>query len=682
MDPYIGLTHFPGNNLLPFQDYILYYYPQSRMRAFFLGKQFILFLFTFLLLKLNGHSQQTRGLYVDNFINIVGNAAREDSLLNYAKDNGFNYLLLYNIYTIHNNRFSITEPGGADTLSRFIRKAKTLYGVTQVGAVGADSTHFKVLDEYNKDHKNIAQEKLDVYHLEYEYWKMADTTEAFNEYIGLLSYVRQLADIQLPHIVCEAYIGKITLNQGKAIAGLADRVLVHYYYKAPYFNDGRSIYTYMGGKRIEYLGSGNRKISVLPLFSARASTDGQEQHLGDWLLTHPFIEAYEAFLDSEHQGYDAATGAWKNNISIDGFQWYRYSDIRKYPSRPYIATQPSNAAVARGQSAVLETEAYGQAPLIYQWSKNGIPLPGANSSRLVLSDVTSSDGGIYQCVITNGPGVIQSSQAKLSVVTFDSPVNNTRYSADKAAATLRVSATGNPPIDSVVYKSNGNNLGKSAVAPFNLGWKGNVAGKYVFSAAVFFKDGTKVSVTDTVYVNARPSVSIASPSPGADLTEPASVNLSASANDIDGTVREVRYYINGSYRSTVSRSPFNSQVTLSAGSYTITAVAVDNDGDSASSAPVSILIKPAPVENANIYSVYPNPANYYINVSINSPEGNDARVVIADKSNTVVYSDTYLYVQPGSNTFSFSLWNVPNGLCTVYFIEDKKTTVIPLMVAK
>ncbi|MCK6650313.1 MAG: hypothetical protein L6Q66_11715, partial [Bacteroidia bacterium] len=41
-----------------------------------------------------------RGMYVDGFSTILGNVQQEDSLLNYAQDNSFNYLALYDLWPV------------------------------------------------------------------------------------------------------------------------------------------------------------------------------------------------------------------------------------------------------------------------------------------------------------------------------------------------------------------------------------------------------------------------------------------------------------------------------------------------------------------------------------------------------------------------------------------------------
>jgi hypothetical protein len=91
--------------------------------------------------------------------------------------------------------------------------------------------------------------------------------------------------------------------------------------------------------------------------------------------------------------------------------------------------------------------------------------------------------------------------------------------------------------------------------------------------------------------NAAPSVSLTSPSPSATFTAPATISLTASTSDSDGTIASVKFYRGSTLIGSDTSSPYG--VTWSnvpAGSYILTAVAVDDDGASRTSGPVSIAV--------------------------------------------------------------------------------------------
>jgi uncharacterized delta-60 repeat protein len=82
---------------------------------------------------------------------------------------------------------------------------------------------------------------------------------------------------------------------------------------------------------------------------------------------------------------------------------------------PFISVQPASVADLPGQTACFSVTAGGTPPLCYQWRHDGLPLDGATSSALVLTNVQRSDAGAYDAVVTNVQGSIASSLALLSV---------------------------------------------------------------------------------------------------------------------------------------------------------------------------------------------------------------------------------------------------------------------------
>jgi hypothetical protein len=91
--------------------------------------------------------------------------------------------------------------------------------------------------------------------------------------------------------------------------------------------------------------------------------------------------------------------------------------------------------------------------------------------------------------------------------------------------------------------------------------------------------------------NQPPVVSVSSPATGAIFTAPASVAITASATDTDGTIAKVDFYQGSTLLSSDNTSPYSFTWTnVTAGNYTITAKATDNQGASTSSTPISITI--------------------------------------------------------------------------------------------
>ncbi|MEM9304808.1 MAG: Ig-like domain-containing protein, partial [Pseudomonadota bacterium] len=78
--------------------------------------------------------------------------------------------------------------------------------------------------------------------------------------------------------------------------------------------------------------------------------------------------------------------------------------------------------------------------------------------------------------------------------------------------------------------------------------------------------------------NAPPAVTITAPVAGAAFDEPATIVAAATASDSDGSIAEVEFFIDGSSVGVDTTAPYEATLTdVAAGTYLLTAVAVDDD---------------------------------------------------------------------------------------------------------
>lgn len=92
-------------------------------------------------------------------------------------------------------------------------------------------------------------------------------------------------------------------------------------------------------------------------------------------------------------------------------------------------------------------------------------------------------------------------------------------------------------------------------------------------------------------VNVPPTVSLTAPVTGASYYAPASVPLSATAYDPDGTIGQVNFFAGTTLIATDTTSPYAPTWTnVPAGTYTVTAVAIDNSGTSTTSTGATIQV--------------------------------------------------------------------------------------------
>ena len=87
---------------------------------------------------------------------------------------------------------------------------------------------------------------------------------------------------------------------------------------------------------------------------------------------------------------------------------------------PFVTTHPTGGTFNVGDVLSLSVVASGEAPLSYQWRRNGTSITSATSSIYTIM-VDVSDAGAYDCVVSNPFGVAFSNTA-LVYVTAEPPV--------------------------------------------------------------------------------------------------------------------------------------------------------------------------------------------------------------------------------------------------------------------
>jgi len=82
---------------------------------------------------------------------------------------------------------------------------------------------------------------------------------------------------------------------------------------------------------------------------------------------------------------------------------------------PSITQQPASVSTNHGASVAFTVTATGTAPLAYQWSSDGTPIPNATGFTLILDSVQPYNAGSYFVTVTNVAGSATSSNALLIV---------------------------------------------------------------------------------------------------------------------------------------------------------------------------------------------------------------------------------------------------------------------------
>lgn len=364
-------------------------------------------------------SQTYTGLYVNDFKNIITDPVKEIELLDYAQNNGFNYLILYNLTYIGNNIFDVEDITESLPLANFINTAKTIYGIQQVAVVGEKDSSFDKMKTYNSFYPTEPNKRFDVFNLEFEFWNTSlvetggyycDTyltpnslpctiAGAFDFYDDQLALMKTYGDTN--NIIAETYIGYPDAAQSTIITANTHRVLVHYYRTSDVYGSGDSIYQY-NSNRIEELATATN-VTIMPIFSARPS------HMYTWLLTNPITQPYNTFLNGTN-GYLDQTGDWKDNITFDGYVWYRYTDLLEINNTLSTTNQAFEEPFIYQLDKTIHFENFLGNSTGYLYNLNGQKITSFNTNSILSTSGLST--GIYVIKITQ-KGMVFTKKVKI-----------------------------------------------------------------------------------------------------------------------------------------------------------------------------------------------------------------------------------------------------------------------------
>lgn len=117
---------------------------------------------------------------------------------------------------------------------------------------------------------------------------------------------------------------------------------------------------------------------------------------------------------------------------------------------PIIGTPPASQSAVEGSSVTFTVTATGTPPLLYQWRKDGVAIPGATASSHSIPQIQPAHAGAYTVAITNSVTNVISQPAILTVTPPPTPPAITQQPQSQTvtvggAVTFAVTATGNPP---------------------------------------------------------------------------------------------------------------------------------------------------------------------------------------------------------------------------------------------
>jgi hypothetical protein len=238
----------------------------------------------------------------------------------------------------------------------------------------------------------------------------------------------------------------------------------------------------------------------------------------------------------------------------------------------------SNISLFNGSGILLGTSSTSP----YNFVDNNL-LAGTYTFFAVAKDATDISTTSSSITVT-----ITSSSSP--VVAITSPVNGSSIAGSNLNITAAASEAGGT-IAQVQFYEGSVLLATDTTAPYSYTWNNVPAGDYIYLTAKA-TDTNGVSTTSSpvtaTLTPVVPVVAITSPGNGNSVTAGSTITITASASETNGTIEDVYFYNGSTLLGSDSTSPYSySWTNVPAGSYTLTAVAIDANGISTTSSSVA-----------------------------------------------------------------------------------------------
>lgn len=183
------------------------------------------------------------------------------------------------------------------------------------------------------------------------------------------------------------------------------------------------------------------------------------------------------------------------------------------------------------------------------------------------------------------PTVVLISPAESDIIALPAQVSFAATAVDSDGA-----------VSKVEFYAGATKVGEDMNAPFTFDWTA-ISGTHALTAIAIDNQGATatsaiVNITVTNPFNVSPTVSITAPTDGFS-TEATTLGINATAADSDGNITKVEFFHGATKLGEDATSPFSFNWSgISVGTYSLTAVATDNDGAATISEAISVTFTP------------------------------------------------------------------------------------------
>jgi len=144
--------------------------------------------------------------------------------------------------------------------------------------------------------------------------------------------------------------------------------------------------------------------------------DDFDDEMGDYRA-----KAFDAGLGSRSTGNLTYRMLRRLSVNIpDGVdlleELCEYRKLSVYGATPQVEVAPASQVVFENGTAQFSVQAFGANPITYQWVHNGIDIPGATSSTLLVNKISSKEEGLYAVRLTSNGMSTTSNPARLTLI--------------------------------------------------------------------------------------------------------------------------------------------------------------------------------------------------------------------------------------------------------------------------
>lgn len=220
-----------------------------------------------------------------------------------------------------------------------------------------------------------------------------------------------------------------------------------------------------------------------------------------------------------------------------------------------ISDHPDDVIGSLGGNATFSVSASGSGVLTYQWRKDGSNIAGATNVNLFLQNLSNSDAGDYDVVVTNAGGSIVSNSAALTVTEGPASIETDPQSLTaftQRSFTLEVVAAGTAPIGYQWLKDGAEVSGQTSASLTIDNVEQADAGSY--TVRVSNAENVSGTVSGTAVVTVLESINITEQPQAVEVYEGGSAqfNVVATGDDLSYQWRKDGANISGANASTYS----------------------------------------------------------------------------------------------------------------------------------